>query len=175
MEAQRGQAIPDWAYRDVLFMLIGYSIAAFEALERPLSAAEKAEVADVFLRMGRRMGLQDLPTSYPTWLAARAQHLAQDMQPSAYTTDLYRQYRRHLGGLRYQLLRQAQWLVAPPLVRRLLGLRRGLALRLALAVYRRTRSLRLSQWLRASLLPPTWRPQILALDVAPTYGPPPAR
>src|SRR6476469_3006522 len=29
VEAKRGRAIPDWAYRDVLFMLIGYSIRAF--------------------------------------------------------------------------------------------------------------------------------------------------
>src|SRR5687768_8244800 len=29
VEASRGAVIPDWAYRDVLFMLIHYSIAAF--------------------------------------------------------------------------------------------------------------------------------------------------
>jgi hypothetical protein len=168
VEASRGQAIPAWAYRDVLYMLIAYSEAAFEALERSLTPAEKAEIAEVFLRVGRRMGIQDLPTGYPSWLADRAAHLAQDVQLSPYTTDLYRQYRRHLGGLRYWLLRQAQWLVAPPLVRQLLGLRQGWGLRLALAVYRRTQGLRLSQWLRTSLLPPAWRPQIQALDAPPT-------
>ena len=168
VEASRGQAIPDWAYRDVLFMLIAYSIAAFEVLERPLSAPEQEEVTDVFLRVGRRMGIRDLPTSYPTWRAAREQHLRQDLALSPYTADLYRQYRRHLGGLRYWLLRQAQWLVAPPLVRQPLGLRRGLGLQVALAVYQRTQGLRLSQWLRTSLLPAAWRAQILALDAAPT-------
>ncbi|MGI4835019.1 MAG: oxygenase MpaB family protein [Janthinobacterium lividum] len=167
VEASRGQAIPAWAYRDVLYLLIAYSIAAFEVLERPLSAPEKAEITDVFLRVGRRMGIADLPADYPAWLADRAAHLAQDVQLSPYTTDLYRQYRRHLGGLRYWLLRQAQWLVAPPLVRQLLELRRGLGLRLALAVYQRTQGLRVSRWLRASLLPPAWRAQILALDAPP--------
>src|SRR6201982_1645646 len=34
LESSRGAAIPDWAYRDVLFMLIHYSVAAFELLER---------------------------------------------------------------------------------------------------------------------------------------------
>src|SRR4051812_17793090 len=34
VESARGQAIPEWAYRDVLFMLIHYSIASFELLER---------------------------------------------------------------------------------------------------------------------------------------------
>jgi hypothetical protein len=44
VEQARGAAIPDWAYRDVLFMLIHYSIASYELFERRLSAAEKEEV-----------------------------------------------------------------------------------------------------------------------------------
>src|SRR5437879_2784912 len=36
VETTRGATIPDWAYRDVLFMLIHYSIASFELLERKL-------------------------------------------------------------------------------------------------------------------------------------------
>jgi len=167
VEAKRGFNIPDWAYRDVLYMLIAYSISSFEVLERPLTPPEKEEITDVFLRVGRRMGIRGLPTSYPAWQADRQLHLSQDLQPSAYTADLYCQYRRHLGPWRYWLLRQAQWLVTPPLVRQLLGLRRGLALGLALAVYRRTQGLPPSQWLRAALLPPAWRAQILALDVVP--------
>ena len=47
VEAKRGQSIPDWAYRDVLFMLIDYSIRSFEVLERKLTAAEKQEVFNV--------------------------------------------------------------------------------------------------------------------------------
>lgn len=34
VEQNRGDVIPDWAYRDVLFMLIHYSIAAYELLEQ---------------------------------------------------------------------------------------------------------------------------------------------
>jgi len=41
VEEKRGTKIPQWAYRDVLFMLIDYSIRAFEALERELSIQEK--------------------------------------------------------------------------------------------------------------------------------------
>src|SRR5690349_9567831 len=41
VEDKRGMQIPDWAYRDVLFMLIDYSIRSFEVLERKLTAAEK--------------------------------------------------------------------------------------------------------------------------------------
>src|SRR3982751_4020515 len=43
VEQNRGATIPDWAYRDVLFMLIDYSIRSFELLERKLNTAEKTE------------------------------------------------------------------------------------------------------------------------------------
>jgi uncharacterized protein (DUF2236 family) len=165
VEAKRGMRIPDWAYRDVLFMLIDYSIRAYETLERPLREAEKAEVWEVFTRVGRRMGIPDLPASYPAWLPVRAAHLAADLAPSACTADLYRQYRRHLGPLRYALLRQAQGLVVPPLVRDLLGLGPGALLRPVIWVYQRVQHLALSQWARTSLLPPAFKRQIAALDV----------
>ena len=42
----RGASIPDWAYRDVLFMLIHYSIAAYERW-RKIKAEEKEEVYNV--------------------------------------------------------------------------------------------------------------------------------
>ena len=61
VEQNRGFSIPDWAYRDVLFMLIHYSIASYELLEKKLSDEEKEEVYNVFYRVGARMGLQELP------------------------------------------------------------------------------------------------------------------
>src|SRR5205823_5159039 len=67
VEIKRGKAIPAWAYRDVLFMLIHYSIASFEVLERKLSADEKEEIYNVFLRFGNRMNLQELPGDYKGW------------------------------------------------------------------------------------------------------------
>src|SRR5215217_4128951 len=50
VESTRGANIPDWAYRDVLYMLIHYSVAAFELLERELSMEEKEEIFAVFSR-----------------------------------------------------------------------------------------------------------------------------
>jgi hypothetical protein len=41
VEENRGRSIPDWAYRDVLYMLIHYSIASYEVLERKLTPSEK--------------------------------------------------------------------------------------------------------------------------------------
>ena len=54
VEINRGKAIPDWAYRDVLYMLIHYSIASFELLERKLSAEEKEIAIYRFARALRR-------------------------------------------------------------------------------------------------------------------------
>jgi uncharacterized protein (DUF2236 family) len=65
VEQSRGDVIPDWAYRDVLFMLIHYSIASYELLKKKLSPEEKEEVYNVFYRVGDRMGLKELPTWPP--------------------------------------------------------------------------------------------------------------
>ena len=167
VETRRGQPIPDWAYRDVLFMLIAYSIRAFEVLERPLTDEEREEVVDVFGRVGQRMGIPGLPRSYAAWQLAREQHLAEHLAASAYTADLYRQYRRHLGSPRYQLLRAVQGLVAPAIVRELLGLPTGQALRPVVALYCATRRFALSQWAKNLLLPTEYQARIRALDGVP--------
>ncbi|RZK15137.1 MAG: DUF2236 domain-containing protein [Hymenobacter sp.] len=170
VEAKRGMAIPDWAYRDVLFMLTAYSMRAFEALERPLTADEKEEIVDVFYRMGQRMGIPEVPAIYAAWQQARAAHLENDLVVSKYTADLYRQYRRHLGGLRYALVLQAQQLVVPDRVRELLDLSHWAWLPLALPLYRPTQHTALGRWARTTLLPMAYRAQILALDHAPAAG-----
>src|SRR5580704_262443 len=122
VEEKRGASIPAGAYLDVLFMLIGYSVASFELLERRLTAAEKDEVFDVFYRVGRRMGLAGLPDNYTAFEGLREQHLRDNLVRSEFSLDLYRQYRKHLGFVRYRLLLQAQMLLTPSHVRRLLGL-----------------------------------------------------
>lgn len=167
VEAKRGAAIPAWAYRDVLFLLIDYSIRSFEVLERPLTPAEKEEVFDVFSRVGRRMGIPDLPPTYAQWLVVRQQHLTADLAHSRFTTDLYQQYRKHLGPLRYWLLLHAQRLVVPATVRNLLQLGTTSWLGPVLPFYRYTQHLPLSQWLKAALLPPAYKAKIQALDHAP--------
>src|SRR6185369_11132730 len=103
VEQNRGAAIPDWAYRDVLFMLIHYSIASYELLEKKLSDAEKEEVYNVFYRVGIRMGLKELPLNYIDWLPVRKTHLLEDLQTSKYTADLFKQYKKHLGAMRFKV------------------------------------------------------------------------
>src|SRR5215210_7802000 len=52
VERKRGGRIPDWAHRDVLYMLIDYSARAFEVLHRPLTHGEHEDLYDVFRRVG---------------------------------------------------------------------------------------------------------------------------
>ena len=49
VEEARGAQMPDWAFRDVLYMLIDYSERAL-SLHRPLDEAERHELFDVFRR-----------------------------------------------------------------------------------------------------------------------------
>ena len=123
VERERGQRIPDWAHRDVLYMLIDYSEKAHELLDRPLTADERAELYDVFFRVGTGLRIPDLPATYGAWKEDRGVHMQRDLLYSAGTKALYAQYRRHLGFWRYQLLLRVQALLAPAYVRQLLRLR----------------------------------------------------
>ena len=116
VEKSRQAKIPDWAYRDVLYMLIHYSIASFEVLERKLDAAEKEEVFNVFYRVGCRMKLKELPVNYKQWTISYTAHLKNDLQKSEHSIDLFKQYKKHLGNFRYWLLLETQKKVVPGIV-----------------------------------------------------------
>lgn len=135
VERQRGQSIPDWAHRDVLYMLIDYSERAHELLARPLSADEQTELYDVFYRVGTGLRIPGLPMSYTRWRADRECHLRRDLLHSDGTEGLYAQYRNHLGAWRYHLLLRIQAILAPDHVRGLLRLKTAEWLRPMLRVY----------------------------------------
>lgn len=165
VEASRKAKIPDWAYRDVLYMLIHYSVAAFEVLERKLSHAEKSEVFDVFYRVGQRMQLKDLPGTYDEWVKDYALHLQNDITNSHFTKDLFKQYRKYLGPVRYAVLLHTQKLVVPQPVGELLGFGRFSIVSSLLPLYKLTRKARLDQKVRAIILPAAYRKQINDLDI----------
>lgn len=165
IEASRKQQIPDWAYRDVLFMLIHYSIASFELLERKLTIAEKEEVFNVFYRMATQMHLQGLPGNFIEWEIMREQHLRQNLQKSEYTIDLFKQYKKHLGAFRYTLLIQGQQLVLPRHVKDLLGMDKFSWLSFGIPAYKVSRALKLDRVLKWMILPKKYLSQILDLDV----------
>jgi len=167
VEAKRGQRIPDWAYRDVLFMLIDYSIRSFEVLERRMTLTEKNEVFYVFNEVGSRMGVQGLPGTFEEWQQMRKEHLHQNMQQSNLTEDLFEQYRKHLGAVRYAILLEAQTLVVPDRVRALLGYRKTSLLHPLLGVYKISRRLGLDWLLKSIVLPADYKKQIMDLDKLP--------
>jgi uncharacterized protein (DUF2236 family) len=135
VERQRGQPIPDWAHRDVLYMLIDYSERAHQLLVRPLSAEEQGELYDVFHRVGTGLQIPGLPASYSEWRADRESHLRRDLLHSVGTKALYAQYRDQLGPWRYDLLLQIQAVLVPEHVRDLLGLKPAEWLRPIARVY----------------------------------------
>lgn len=165
VEKSRGDVIPDWAYRDVLFMLIDYSIRSFEILERKLTEEEKLETFDVFYRMGMRMNLRGLPQSYNQWLIMRKSHLHENLIFSDFTKDLFLQYKKHLGTFRYILLKQAQGLVVPEKVGELLSLSRVHWIKPVLSTYKLSRNFKIEGLLRDAILPKNYRAQIKDLDV----------
>ncbi|MGC4103447.1 oxygenase MpaB family protein [Ferruginibacter sp.] len=165
VEKNRGASIPDWAYRDVLFMLIHYSIAAYELLEKKLTDAEKEEVYDVFYRLGTRMGLQELPLTYHEWLPVREAHLMADLQKSDYTADLFKQYKKHLGAMRFKVLIEGQKLVVPARVKELLQFSDVSLLTPVVPVYKVSRLMKMDWMLKNILLPADYKEQINELDV----------
>lgn len=164
VEQNRQARIPDWAYRDVLFMLIYYSVTAYEVLQQKLSDAEKEEIFDVFYRVGARMGLTDLPQNYKDWAIAYEQHLQSDTVFSDFTIDLYKQYRKHLGYIRYQILTQVQILIVPKRINQLLSL--GL-IRFIIPVlwgYKLGRKLKLGDFIIRMVLPKAYGAQVKNLQ-----------
>ncbi|MES3017254.1 MAG: oxygenase MpaB family protein [Bacteroidota bacterium] len=165
VEANRGAKIPDWAYRDVLYMLIDYSIRAYEVLEQKMTDDEKAEVFKVFNAVGLRMGINGLPENYTAWKESRDLHLKMNMAYGALTADLYKQYRKHLGFIRFAILKEAQNLITPPAVKTLLSLKGVRLLLPAIAVYKMCRLFKLEGPIKDLILPTRYKAQILALKV----------
>ncbi len=165
VEQSRESTIPDWAYRDVLFMLIYYSISSFEVLERKLTLAEKEEVYTVFARVGERMKLKDLAPNYESWLPQRAAHLENDLKKSEYTEDLFKQYKKHLGGIRYLFLIEGQKLIIPEKVRQLLDLKKTSLLYFLLPFYKMSRIISADRLIKKIILPAEYKREIKELDV----------
>ena len=165
VEEKRGAKIPDWAYRDVLFMLIDYSIKSFEVLERKLTRDETQEVFDVFYRVGQRMGLTGLPGNYEEWEVMRYEHLQNDLKHSHYTADLFRQYHKHLGHIRYRLLLETQVLIVPKTVRELLRFKKTSLLHPLIGMYKLGRIVKADWLLKELILPSKYKKEIKGLDI----------
>lgn len=164
VERRRGQTIPDWAHRDVLYMLIDYSERAHELLARRLTIADRNELYDVFYRVGVGLQIPDLPRSYVEWKLDRERHLRRDLICGNCTRQLYAAYRRQLGPWRYRLLLQLQSILAPEHVRDLLQLQPAKWLLPGLRLYPLLVRARLRSLIQRLLVPPQHLGAIQALD-----------
>jgi uncharacterized protein (DUF2236 family) len=164
VEHKRRQTIPDWAYRDVLYMLIDYSQRAYKLLYRPLSQSQKTDLFEVFLRIGEALLIPELPGTYAEWQLDRRRHLLRDLTYSKHTSMLYAAYRRHLGLLRYYLLLEVQALLVPDQVRRLLHLNSNpLVSRLA-QIYGFIGTGNIQSLVHTLLIPPRYWADVRAFD-----------
>lgn len=168
VEKQRGKNIPDWAYKDVLFMLIDYSIRSFELLERNMSQQEKQDVLDVFNKVGLGMGIEDLPLTYSDFEIVRQEHLDKNLYNGDFTKDLYKQYRKHLGFVRYRLLIESQILLLPDTAIQLLDLRNFSLLKPLISVYKLCRSFKLDWIVKEIILPQAYKKDIKRLNISST-------
>ena len=164
IERQRGQPIPEWAHRDVLYMLIDYSERAHELLARPLTVDEQRELYDVFHRVGTGLQIPGLPPSYNAWREDREGHLRRDLLHSNGTDALYAQYRDHLGPWRYEMLLQIQAILLPERVRGLLGLNSAEWLRPLMRIYPALGRSGLRSHIQRLLMPPQYLTAIRSLD-----------
>ena len=164
VERQRSATIPDWAYRDVLYMLVDYSERAHTLLYRRLSKSEQNELYSVFLRIGEGLSIPDLPATYEEWRVDRQRHMARDLTYSRHTSLLFESYRAHLGVWRYYLLLQVQGLLVPAEVRRLLRLSRNSLISGAVQTYGLVTALNLQSLVHSLLIPPRYWAQLRQFD-----------
>jgi uncharacterized protein (DUF2236 family) len=160
VERDRRQTIPDWAFRDVLYMLIDYSERAYTLLHKPLTTAERDELFKIFRTIGEGLAVSELPGTYAEWQTDRRRHLERDLNYSQHTSRLFKQYRRHLGPWRYRLLLQVQAVLAPEEVRRLLHLRPNKLMEGVVQTYGFISPLNLQTMVHTLLIPPRYWPEI---------------
>jgi ER-bound oxygenase mpaB/B'/Rubber oxygenase, catalytic domain len=164
VEHQRMQTIPDWAFRDVLYMLVDYSERAYALLYRPLSETERNDVYNVFRRIGEGLAITQLPETYAEWQLDRRRHLIRDLTFSRHTRLLFQQYRVHLGVWRYFLLLQVQALLVPREVRRMLHLEPNKLMLPLVQTYGIVNILHLQSLVHSLLIPPRYWPELKRFD-----------
>jgi len=166
VEREREQTIPEWAFRDVLYMLIDYSERAYTLLYRPLTTSQRDELYAVFRRIGEGFSISELPESYAEWKIDRRHHMVRDLHYSRHTALLFQQYRRHLGLWRYNLLLQVQAVLAPDEVRRLLRMSPNRLMLRLVQTYGLISPLNLQTVVHTLLVPPQYWAELRSFERA---------
>jgi uncharacterized protein (DUF2236 family) len=164
VETRRGGRIPDWAHRDVLYLLVDYSERVHATLHRELTPDERTELWAVFRRVGTGLAIPELPVDYASWRVDRERHLQRDLVVGEHTEALLAAYHRALGPWRYALLRQVQGALAPDRVRALLALPRRPWAAPLLPLYPTLERQGLGPLLRRLLVPAVHRAAVQRLD-----------
>lgn len=164
VERSRRANIPQWAYRDVLFMLIDYGERAYQIVYGPMTSAERLAHFEASIEIGRGMRIQGLPGSYDEYLLQRQTHLRDNTAHTELTDRLYASYRAHLGPWRMRGLLDLQGSLVPVEVAQLLGLRRKPRVDRLLRVYRRIRSPRLLRAVYPVALPSPFGVRLRSLE-----------
>ena len=94
----------------------------------------------------------------------RAHDLEHDLEKSNYTTDLYNQFKKHLGSFRYRVLIEGQIMVVPEKVRQLLHFRKLSFLLPILPFYKISRVFKLDGLIKSLILPLQYKKEIKELD-----------
>lgn len=142
VENARGYEIPNWAYQDVLYMLIAYTISAYELLNHALLFEEKEEVYTVFKEVGIGMGIEILPDKYQNWQNERKKHLINNYTKSEFSGLLFDSYKKNLGKFRYFLLLEVQKMLLEPELKKLQTVSKKATITPILQIYKRFKN----QW-----------------------------
>lgn len=166
VERSRSDRIPQWAYRDVLFMLIDYSERAHAIVFGPMAEDERLEHFLASIAIGRALHIEGLPDDYPTYQALRQSHLDNNTEHSRFTDELYACYREHLGAWRMHALLDLQASLVPARTAELLNLHRKRRVDLLLRFYRRYLAGRSMRLLYPVLLPRPYGAVLATLERA---------
>ncbi len=84
-----------------------------------------------------------------------------NLKKSVFTTDLFKQYKKHLGAVRYRVLLEGQKLVVPKRVKQLLHFNDFSLLTPTVPVYKMSRRIKADVFLKSILLPSAYKKQKL--------------
>ncbi len=108
IEFLRKNKIGNVAYLGVIYMLINYSIVAFEILKRPLSEFEKESIYQAFKKIAFYMHISQMPTNYTQYQVAYFAYEKNYLIKNEFTSKLKKAYRKSLGLIKYSLLKTVQ-------------------------------------------------------------------
>jgi DNA gyrase/topoisomerase IV subunit A len=160
IENKRGVAIPEWAFRDVLYMLIAYTTKAYEISHKQITIKHKEEIFSTFMQLGEHMHIKNLPVDLERWEIDREKHLNENLAYSTFTEDLFKKYKRHLGNLRFWILVEGQKELLPDHVKKLLKLEGDSKIGRLLKLYPHLRNTILMSKLPLLLIPEKYHGEI---------------